>query len=1057
MPRVVLMCGQKVQDSWGVEDGTSLQDIMLARNPETKNWPAPTICIYAGQPVLRKDWPSTRLHGDDVVVFARLPMGGGGGGSNPLQIILTVALVVASIAAPFLAPEAWGMVTAAGLVTWKGSLLSAGIMMAGSLIMSQAFSRPTGMLPAMQAEQASPTYSLNGSGNQARLGQVVPEGFGKMLVVPDVIAQEWAQYINNEMYLYQVFGCGRGSYEHHELSFGDVVFWRDGRIIESAYSTESGDQYTNTLNTTMTQVMDGGDWTAPARAVGDGENARTISITLSFPDGLYAWEFQGVSEDQETGQTSPDWKLIPAEAVVAIECREIGTNDWNLLARTRISSPEKKGEIFPFFSNVSTDPFTKLIRAKTIGYGQWEIRARNESTIPAESEGTYDEGLFGQTYTKANARKIVLKNVSTVSVPVYVQFVEAGDTVTLFPDNVEISPNVASQELIAPNADGHATIGPFAVNSPGTEVTQILLGYIAPSGIGQYADNGSLYDYSVSITAEYQQIDDNGTALSGWKTLRNTTLTAGTLTAQRRTETCNVPSGRYQVRVRRTSNKRTDNRAVETVQWESMVGIIPGSLTYGQSAIAVKLKATNTLSQNAASNFKVLQTRKLSLYDRATKSWTEPQATRSFAAAMSQVVKATWGGQLVDRQIDLDGLWRIGEELEARGWHFDFWLDGSYVVWSLITEMCEAYRIVPRAAGSVLSFVQDKGGRPVKHVFTPYDIVRGTFSVSWTTHSDNTPDDVLVSYLDETVGYVQRDVRAKLPESEDRKTASQEYMGVVNRDHAHKAGLFKAACNRWRRLGCEFETEGVGRNLNLGDVVSITHPRFRNAANGRLTGWDESSLILQLDRDVQPAEDVTPYLSLCRPDGSAWGPVRLLWVEEDMARFDPADYAALVMQGHGSPFEWLTTGADRVPTVWTLLDGRDFTRRYIIAGIVPQSLYRYKISCINDDPRVDSYDDIETPPWEYRGQLPTETGLTAPENLRVSVTTTGVQKVVQALWDEVTGATGYEVQFSADGINWTRYGQVNTSSVTLTLGMGSVWLRVAAVRGFEQSGWSIWH
>ena len=1057
MPRVVLMCGQKVQDSWGVEDGTSLQDIMLARNPETKNWPAPTICIYAGQPVLRKDWPSTRLHGDDVVVFARLPMGGGGGGSNPLQIILTVALVVASIAAPFLAPEAWGMVTAAGLVTWKGSLLSAGIMMAGSLIMSQAFSRPTGMLPAMQAEQASPTYSLNGSGNQARLGQVVPEGFGKMLVVPDVIAQEWAQYINNEMYLYQVFGCGRGSYEHHELSFGDVVFWRDGRIIESAYSTESGDQYTNTLNTTMTQVMDGGDWTAPARAVGDGENARTISITLSFPDGLYAWEFQGVSEDQETGQTSPDWKLIPAEAVVAIECREIGTNDWNLLARTRISSPEKKGEIFPFFSNVSTDPFTKLIRAKTIGYGQWEIRARNESTIPAESEGTYDEGLFGQTYTKANARKIVLKNVSTVSVPVYVQFVEAGDTVTLFPDNVEISPNVASQELIAPNADGHATIGPFAVNSPGTEVTQILLGYIAPSGIGQYADNGSLYDYSVSITAEYQQIDDNGTALSGWKTLRNTTLTAGTLTAQRRTETCNVPSGRYQVRVRRTSNKRTDNRAVETVQWESMVGIIPGSLTYGQSAIAVKLKATNTLSQNAASNFKVLQTRKLSLYDRATKSWTEPQATRSFAAAMSQVVKATGGGQLVDRQIDLDGLWRIGEELEARGWHFDFWLDGSYVVWSLITEMCEAYRIVPRAAGSVLSFVQDKGGRPVKHVFTPYDIVRGTFSVSWTTHSDNTPDDVLVSYLDETVGYVQRDVRAKLPESEDRKTASQEYMGVVNRDHAHKAGLFKAACNRWRRLGCEFETEGVGRNLNLGDVVSITHPRFRNAANGRLTGWDESSLILQLDRDVQPAEDVTPYLSLCRPDGSAWGPVRLLWVEEDMARFDPADYAALVMQGHGSPFEWLTTGADRVPTVWTLLDGRDFTRRYIIAGIVPQSLYRYKISCINDDPRVDSYDDIETPPWEYRGQLPTETGLTAPENLRVSVTTTGVQKVVQALWDEVTGATGYEVQFSADGINWTRYGQVNTSSVTLTLGMGSVWLRVAAVRGFEQSGWSIWH
>lgn len=1044
MPQVILMCGQKEQERWAVADGTSLHGIMLARNPETGNWPAPTICIHAGQPVLRKDWPGTRLHGDDVAVFVRLPLGGGGGGSNPLQTILMVALVAVSIAAPFLAPESWGMVTAAGLVTWKGSLLSAGIMMAGSLIMSQAFSRPTGMLPAMQAEQASPTYSLNGSGNQARMGQVVPEGFGKMLVVPDVIAQEWAQYINNEMYLYQVFGCGRGTYEHHELSFGDVVFWRDGRIIESAYSTESGDQYTNTLNTAMTQVMDGGDWTATARAVGEGENARTISVTLSFPDGLHAWEFKGLSEDPDTGQTFPDWERIPTTAVVVIEYREIGTEDWSELVQCSITKD-------------SPDAFTHLVQGKAPFYGQWEIRARNESTVPEESEGSSGSGIFEQTYTKTNARKVVLQNVSTVSVPVYVQFVESGDTVTLFPDNVEVSPNVASQELIAPNADGHETIGPFAVNSPGTEITQILLGYIAPSGIGQYADDDSLTDYSVSIAAEYQQIDDNGTALSDWQTLRATTLTAGTLTAQRRTETCDVSPGRYQVRVRRTSDKRTDNKAVETVQWESMVGIIPGSLTYGQSAIAVKLKATNTLSQNAANNFKVLQTRKLPLYDRATKTWTEPQATRSFAAAMSQVVKANWGGQLVDRQIDLNGLWRIGEELEAKGWHFDFWLDGSYVVWSLITEMCEAYRIVPRAAGSVLSFVQDKGGRPVKHVFTPYDIVRGTFSISWTTHSDNTPDDVLVSYLDETVGYVQRDVRAKLPESEDRKTASQEYMGVVNRDHAHKAGLFKAACNRWRRLGCEFETEGVGRNLNLGDVVSITHPRFRNAANGRLTGWDESSLILQLDRDVQPAEGVTPYLSLCRPDGSPWGPVRLLWIEEGMARFDPTDFAALVMQGHGSPFGWLTTGADRVPTVWTLLDGRDYTRRYIIAGIVPQSLYRYKISCINDDPRVDSYDDMETPPWEYRGQLPADTGLTAPENLRVSVSTTGVQKIVQALWNEVTGATGYEVQFGADGVNWTRYGQVNTSSVTLALGMGSVWLRVAAVRGFEQSGWSTWH
>lgn len=1046
MPRVVLMCGQKVREVFDVPQGRTLQDVMFERNPETKNWSRPTICILGAQPVLRKDWESIALHGDDVAVFAELPMGGGGGGSNPLQTIFTIAIVAASLAAPYLAAASlgWGTVTAAGAITWKGAMLSAGIMMAGSIVSSLAFSQPTGQIGAAQAEQASPTYSLNGSGNQARLYQAEPESFGKIAVVPDIIADQWAQYINNEMYLYQVFGCGRGTYEHHELSFGDVAFWKDGRIIESAYSTESGDQYTNKLDITMPQVMDGGDWTAPARAVGEGENARTISVTLSFPDGLHVWEFQRLATDQDTGQTYPVWERAAATAVVVIEYREIGTDDWHELAQRSINKNAQSA-------------FTELVQGKTPYYGEWEIRIRNLSTIPAESTGSIGSGVFEHTYTKENARKIVLQNVSTVSVPVYIQFVEAGDTVTLFPDNVEISSNVASQELIAPNADGHATIGPFAVNSPGTAITQILLSYVAPSGIGQYSDNGSLYDYSVSIAAEYQQIDDEGTAISDWQTLRNTTLTAGTLTAQRRTETCNVSSGRYQVRVRRTSDKRTDDRAVETVQWESMVGIIPGSLFYGQSAIAIKLKATNTLSQSAANNFKVLQTRKLPLYDMKTRQWSEPQPTRAFAAAMSHVVKAKWGGNLVDRQIDLEALWRIGEELEAKNWHFDACIDGEYTVWQLVTEICEAYRVVPRAAGSVLSFIMDKAGRPVKHVFTPYDIVRGSFSPTWNTFSDDTPDDVLVSYLDEEVGYIQRDVRAKLPESESRKTATQTYLGVCNRDHAHKIGLFKAACNRWRRLGCEFETEGVGRNLNLGDVISVTHPRFRNTLAGTLEAWNESALVLKLNCAISVDDDAVSYMSLTRPDGTPWGPVKLLWVDGDMARLDPTDYAALIMQGMESPFTWLTVGNDRMPTVWTLQAGREFTRRYIITGITPQSLYRYKISCINDDDRVEDYSDMPTPPWEYRSNLPTADTLPEPQNLQVTVTSSAMGKTVFASWSEVQGATSYEIQYGADGINWTRYGQVNVSSVTFQLGMGTVWLRVATVRGLEQSGWAVWH
>lgn len=1055
MPRVVLMCGQKVREVFDVAEGVTLQEVMLERNPETGNWARPTLCIFGSEPVLRAQWPSVALLGDDIAVFAELPMGGGGGGSNPLQTIFTVAIMAVAIYAPYAGWAAgWATQTVAGLttLTWKGMMLSAGIMMAGSIISSMVFSQPAGQIGAAKAEQASPTYSLNGSGNAARLNQPEPEGFGKMRIVPDIIADQWAQYIGNEMYLYQVFGCGRGLYEHHELSFGDVVFWRDGRIVESAYSTESGDQYTKRIDKELVAVESGGTWAGAYRAVGVGENARTLNITLNFPAGLTTYELLGHTQNSDGGYT-PQWGRLPASVKVEIDYREIDSDgtalsEWSLLASKTVTEA-KRGK------------FTVLVSGKAPSYGQYEIRARNVSeilpTVTGEVKEESGNGYITYRYSTDPIQKVRLDNVSSVSVPVYIQFVESGNAVTLFPDNVEASSSVASQELLAPNDENFAVIGPFYTNSPGTTVDEILLSYIAPSGIGQYNDSGSLVDYSVSLEAQIRRVDDNGAALSGWSVLRTTTLTAGTLTAQRMTETCPVAPGRYQVQVRRTSDKRTDNKAVEKILWESMIAVIPGSLAYGQAAVAIKLKATNTLSQNAANNFKVLQTRKLPLYDRERRTWSEPQPSRSFAAAMSHIVKSRWGGNLVDRQIDLDGLWRIGEELEARGWHFDAWVDGAYTVWQLVTEMCEAYRVVPRAAGSVLSFVMDKAGRPVKHVFTSYDIVRGSFSPTWNTFSEDTPDDVLVSYLDESVGYVQRDVRAKLPESESRKTASQTYLGVCNRDHAHKIGVFKAACNRWRRLGCEFETEGVGRNLNLGDVISVTHPRFRNTLAGTLETWNESALVLKLDRSIAGDEDTTPYMSLTRPDGTPWGPVRLLWVDDDMVRFDPRDYAALIMQGAESPFSWLTVGNDRMPTVWTLQAGRDFTRRYVITGITPQSLYRYKISCINDDDRIDSYDDMPTPPWEYRSNLPALMELPPPQNLQVIVTPSSSGRLLSASWSEAQGATAYEIQYGADGINWTRYGQVNVSSVNLQFGEGAIWLRVATVRGLEQSGWTIWH
>ncbi len=108
---------------------------------------------------------------------------------------------------------------------------------------------------------------------------------------------------------------------------------------------------------------------------------------------------------------------------------------------------------------------------------------------------------------------------------------------------------------------------------------------------------------------------------------------------------------------------------------------------------------------------------------------------------------------------------------------------------------------MPRLHGSVVSFVFDRPDRPVRHEFTPYNIVRGSFQPAWGTYSDNSPDDVQVSYLDEDAGFASRDVRAVLPESEGRKPAQKTYLGIVSRSHAHKIGMAYAALRQCRQRG----------------------------------------------------------------------------------------------------------------------------------------------------------------------------------------------------------------------------------------------------------------
>ena len=182
----------------------------------------PTVCKFNGRLIMRAAWRETVIRDGDLVEFVTLPQGGGGGGgggSNPLKTVLTIAIMVA-------APELGAMLGAEmGITSSIGvKLLGGAIALAGSAIVNALIPPAKPQLPNFNfggtggsIPAASPTYSITAQGNQARLNEPIPAIYGRHLVYPDMAAEPYQEFADNEQYLHQFLCVGQGEYEIEEM------------------------------------------------------------------------------------------------------------------------------------------------------------------------------------------------------------------------------------------------------------------------------------------------------------------------------------------------------------------------------------------------------------------------------------------------------------------------------------------------------------------------------------------------------------------------------------------------------------------------------------------------------------------------------------------------------------------------------------------------------------------------------------------------------------------------------------------------------------------------
>lgn len=253
----------------------------------------PVIAYHNGRVILRAEW-RRRVADGDVVAFVVLPAGGGGdGGKNPMQMVLSIAMMaVSGPMASALLMEA-GAIQVIGGITLK-TIVGGAISMVGNALISSAFAgRPSMPSPQMAANFSapSPTYSLQAQGNMARLDAAIPVQYGRMMSYPDLAAQPYAEYAGNEQYLYQLLCLGQGEYDVEAIRIEDTPLSNfaeiDYEIIGPGETLTLFPASVVTSTEVSGQDLTYNTYIGPFTANAAGTSANTLAVDVVAPRGLY--------------------------------------------------------------------------------------------------------------------------------------------------------------------------------------------------------------------------------------------------------------------------------------------------------------------------------------------------------------------------------------------------------------------------------------------------------------------------------------------------------------------------------------------------------------------------------------------------------------------------------------------------------------------------------------------------------------------------------------------------------------------------------------------------
>ncbi len=428
----------------------------------------------------------------------------------------------------------------------------------------------------------------------------------------------------------------------------------------------------------------------------------------------------------------------------------------------------------------------------------------------------------------------------------------------------------------------------------------------------------------------------------------------------RRTINFEVPTGQYEVRVRRVSPDTDSIRTTDSVVWTALRSFQVGRVISepGMMRHELRIRATEQLN-GSINNYNCIAQTICPCYDLATDTWPN-KATSNPASLYRYVLQGPANKRpLTDEQIDLDTLEAWHTSCVRNGFEFNHYVDYRSNVNDILSMIASAGRAAPAYIDGKYSVVMDRLQTNIAQYFTP----RNTWDYSYNKIFMDRPHGFRVKFWNRDQDW-REDERIVYDDGYSIDNASKfeelSLPGITSVTEAYKHGRYHIATARLRPETHTFNTDFEYLTCTRGDRVKFTNDVIAiGLGYGRVKSYTDDAvnvLTVTVDEEL-PMEDGKTYQFRVRQHGgtavlinvvTVIGYHTVFTVSGTLPLASAPDIDALVMYGE------------------TAEESIDL----IVKNIVPGSDLTATITCLAYAPEVHSADLGVIPDFETHITLP---------------------------------------------------------------------------------------